>query len=395
MEAKYCYPERMVSTTPTLIIGAGPAGLAMAGRLHQQGLPFLIVEKSKEIATSWQHHYDRLCLHTVKEFSHLPHQPFAEEVPRYVPRKTLVAYYEQYARDRNIQPIGGQEITSVKRAGQDWISTAADGKQYRSRQVVVCTGFNRVMRMPSYPGMDRFEGELFHSRFYKNGTPYAGKKVLVVGMGNSGAEIAVDLHEHGAIPFQSVRNEVHIVLRDLGGRPTQLTSMKLRKLPFWLGDAIGGLLVKIFVGNIARYGLRRPKLPPAKQLRLYGKTPVIDVGTLDILKSGHLTVLPGIERFTPTGVRFTDGREEGFDAVVLATGYQAKVEAFVENTEGLFNELGLPRAPFVPQHPGLFFLGFDAYTSGILESIHRQSGVILEEMLRTQVVLNAADSASQ
>jgi len=367
--------------TPTLIVGAGPAGLAVAGRLRRMGLDFEIVEQSPTITPTWYGHYDRLHLHTVKEFSHLPHRPFPEDMPRYVPKADLLRYFEQYAEDFDIRPHFEEEVVSIEKIGEQWHSETASGKKFLSENVVICTGYNRLPHRPTWEGQDEFHGPIVHSKFYKNAKPYAGQKVLLIGMGNSGAEIALDLWENGAYPYLSVRGPVNIIARDFLGRPVQVTAMKLGKLPRWLGDWIGAQVRKISIGNLSRYGLEMPDIAPSQQLRMYGKTPVIDVGTVKQIKAGNIKVLPGIERFYAEGALFKNGETHEFDAVILATGYRAKVEDFLENTEGLLNKHQVPKNRIADgPHEGLHFVGFSAYSSGLLFTIHRDSARVVEHI---------------
>jgi cation diffusion facilitator CzcD-associated flavoprotein CzcO len=366
----------------TLIIGAGPAGLAMAGRLAAAGLPFRILERDHRIAPSWQDHYERLHLHTVKGCSNLPHRPFPDEAPRYIPRAELVAYYEAYARDFGIRPLFGQEVTRVAPSAEGHWRVDTRSDRFRAARVVVCTGFNRLPVEPAWPGQARFGGEIRHSRHYRNGKAYRDRRVLVVGMGNTGAEIALDLAEHGARPTLAVRGPVNIVPRDFLGRSTQESSMTFSRLPHALGDALGRVMQRLTIGDLSRCGLRPAGIAPARQLREEGRTPVMDVGTVAAIKAGRIAVRPGPEAFSPGHVRFTDGREEPFDAVVLATGFRSAVEEFVTDAEPLFNRHGVPRAPWFEQRPGLYFLGFDAYSSGLLWRIREDSGAILEHIRR-------------
>jgi cation diffusion facilitator CzcD-associated flavoprotein CzcO len=371
--------------TENIIIGAGPAGLAVAGRLKAQGIPFEILEKSNRVANAWHQHYDRLHLHTVNEFSHLPHLPFPEHFPQYIPKQQLCDYYDSYIEKMGIQPHYEEEVVSVEKAEVGWVTHTQSGKAFLSRRVIVCTGYNRVPVEPSWPGMEDFQGSIQHSRFYKNGKGLEGKRVLVVGMGNTGAELAIDLHEHGAIPFISVRSPVNIILRDPFGRPVQKTARILGKLPTWLGDALGKFTARLTVGDLRPYGLQRPDLAPAAQLRKKGKTPVIDVGTVDLIKQGIVKILPGIERFTESGIVFSDGKEHPFDAVVLATGYRPRISEFIKDTEGMFNEHGTPKALWMAEHPGLYFLGFDVYANGILTHINQGSEKIVEKIAEESV----------
>ncbi|MDP5172235.1 MAG: NAD(P)/FAD-dependent oxidoreductase [Bacteroidia bacterium] len=370
----------MTQQTETLIIGAGPAGLAMAGRLRKANLPFEIIEQSGELATSWKHHYDRVHLHTVKQFSHLPFLPFPKEYPRYVPRKLFVAYLEDYARHFDIKPTLNQQAQHIGREGHSWRVATKEGEIWKADRVILCTGVNHKPFIPPLAGSEGFRGSIIHSKFYQNPAPYQGKKVLVVGMGNTGAEVALDLCEQGVEVALSVRGPVNIIMRDTLGRPVQLTSMLLSKLPTPLGDAIGRFLGKLTVGDLSPYGLHRPDMAPSRQLRTLGKTPVIDVGTISRIKKGEIMVFSGIEKISENEVVFTDGKTAHFDAIILATGYAPQLTGLVEGIGPALNAQATPKSLWVEEVPNLYFLGFDVYSSGILHGINKDSGLIADHI---------------
>lgn len=363
-----------------LIIGAGPAGLGMAGRLRQLGIPFEIIERSEHVASAWRKHYDRLHLHTVKELSHLPGLPFPEDYPRYVPRKKLVAYYEQYTEHFDIRPHFGVEVTSIKKTDNTWQVQTKAGETFAAKQVVIATGVNRKVNRPRFAGEEDFQGKIIHSRDYKNAEPFLDQRVLVVGMGNTGAEIALDLSEHGIETFLCVRSTVNIVPRDFLGNPTQVTALRLSKLPTWLSDWIAIQVRKFALGDLSKFGLKFPKVSPTEQLRRTGQTPVMDIGTVEQIKQGKIKVLPGIDYFTEQGIVFNDGEAHALDTVILATGYRPKLEELIADAEDLCDANGVPRYTIGEgKYEGLHFLGFDNYTpGGILGVINRDSAIIAE-----------------
>jgi indole-3-pyruvate monooxygenase len=371
----------MPTETHTLIIGAGPAGLAVAGRLSRLGIPFILLEKSHQVGHTWHSHYDRLHLHTVREHSNLPHVEFPEHYPTYVSRADLIAYWENYIREMNIQPLFGREVQSIRRVNGHW-ETHTDQGQFRSKNVVVATGYNRVPYMPVWPGQNLFRGTLIHSKDYRNGVLFGGKKVLIIGMGNTGAELALDLYEHGASPSISVRSPVNIILRDVLGRPAQRTAIMLSKLPEWAYDFIAKMVQRRTVGDLRSYGLKTPPYAPSEQLRRFGKVPVIDIGTLALIKQRKVMVRPDVDRFEKNGVVFTNGTSETFDAVIACTGYRAQVEDFFENGPALLNERGYPRSLWFdePELKGLYFCGFSIPLSGILRNIKMDSEQIAKRI---------------
>ena len=359
-----------------VVIGAGPAGLAVAAALIRGGLRPEVLERADAVGSSWRSHYERLHLHTVKSLSALPGLAFAAHLPRYVPRQGVVDYLAGYARHAGIAPCFGTEVRSVAPAGAErWLVTAADGRAWRARAVVVTTGANNLPFQPRLDGADDFAGRVMHSRDYRSGAAFAGRRVLVVGMGNTGAEIALDLAEHGVAVALSVRSPVNIVLRDVLGRPTQKTSMLLGRLPTALGDAVARLLRDLTVGDLGRYGLRRATTSPLHDLRVHGRTPVIDVGTLARIRSGDIAVHPGIERLTAHGARFVDGREAAFDTVILATGYRSGIAAIFAPTRVPVDEHGLPTAAIGQgELAGTYFVGFDTrQPGGLLRTIGQQA----------------------
>lgn len=370
--------------TPILIIGAGPAGLATAARLSTMGQDYTIIEKSKYVGNAWRAHYDRLCLHTVNALSHLPLLPFPEGYPQYVHKDQLVDYFEQYKDHFNIQPQYETAATAIRKVQSVWIVETDKGATYQTPHLVVATGVNHAPNRPVFKGEEQFTGQIIHSKVYKNGQPFIGKHVLVVGMGNTGAEVALDLVECGAASTTiAVRGKVNIVPRDLRGRPTQLTALKLSKLPNWLGDWIGSQVRKLTMGDLPKYNLPYPKIPPAKQLRTLGKTPVVDLGTADMIRAGKIKIInAGIEHFTPQSVVFEDGSEQPFDVVILATGYKANLTDMIENGPAMMDRFGWPK--FVVgagEQAGLYFVGFDNYTpGGILGVINRDSQIIADHI---------------
>ena len=144
----------MKKETAILIIGSGPAGLAMAGRLRHYSIPFEIIEKNESIAPMWRRHYDRLHLHTVKQFSHLPYMEFPADYPTYVSRQKLVNYYDSYAQKFNIRPHFGQEAISVKKVEGQWHVKTDTQQNWVSDFVVVASGINRVPHRPHWKGQD-------------------------------------------------------------------------------------------------------------------------------------------------------------------------------------------------------------------------------------------------
>ena len=373
----------------TVIIGAGPAGLAVAGRLAQAGQSFTLLEASGQVGNAWRYHYDRLHLHTVKQYSALPHLPFPAEYPTYVSRDQFVQYIEEYTAHFGIRPVFGQTVTGLHRQADGWTVRTETGS-FSATQVVVATGYNRVPHAPDLPGEAFFRGELLHSHTYRSGAAFAGKRVLVVGMGNTGAEIALDLYEQGARPTLSVRSPLHIVQRDTLGRPTQPTAIFLNRFPNWLYDFLAGLSQKLTVGNLSAYGIQTPPYPPSYGIRAFGKIPVINIGTLEQIKAGTIAVLPGITQLNADSVTFTDGRMLPFDVLIKATGYRPGLHHLLGSdlSARVLNQNGYPKDLWFtePALAGLYFLGFKTPLTGILNNINQDSARIVTELLRNNSV---------
>ncbi|XP_020112630.1 probable indole-3-pyruvate monooxygenase YUCCA8 [Ananas comosus] len=211
-----------------LIVGAGPSGLAVAACLREHGVPFVVVERADCVASLWQRRtYDRLKLHLPKQFCQLPKCPFPGEFPQYPTRRQFVEYLERYARRFGIAPRFNE---SVERARYDetcgmWRVRASAGEgaaaeEYMCQWLVVATGENAERALPEIVGMAEFAGDVAHAADYTSGEGYAGKEVLVVGCGNSGMEVCLDLCHHGAHPTMVVRDSVHVLPREILGKST-------------------------------------------------------------------------------------------------------------------------------------------------------------------------------
>ena len=364
-----------MSSADTLIIGAGPAGLASAACLRRRGGACIVLERGSTIGSSWQRHYDRLHLHTDARHSALPYLDFARSTPRYPSREQMITYLQRYAQHFDLAPRLGEEVCSVRRADAEWITTTEKGDVYRSRNVVVATGYNTVPYIPSWPGQERFRAPILHSSDYRNGEPFRNQRVLVVGLGNSGGEIAIDLHEYGAQVAVAVRSAVNIVPRDLMGLPILTVSIALSRLPAHLADALSAPLLRFTVGDLSGFGLRKPDAGPITQIRQTGQIPLVDVGTVKLVRSGQIKVLGNIRSLNETAVTFEDGHSQSFDALVLATGFRPGI-AFLHAAD-VPGRIG-PGRERIGGNDGLYFCGFFVSPTGMLRSIGMEARWIAE-----------------
>ncbi|KAL5729260.1 indole-3-pyruvate monooxygenase [Ranunculus cassubicifolius] len=360
---------RSVWVPGPVIVGAGPSGLAVAACLKERGVPSMIIERSNCIASLWQlKTYDRLRLHLPKQFCELPLLPFPDTFPTYPTKQQFVGYLEAYAKKFDIKPKFNE---TVAKAEYDenlgfWRVRCVVGLkeeiEYICQWLIVATGENAEPILPLIYGVNEFLGPVVHTSSYKSGEAFRGKKVLVVGCGNSGMEVCLDLCNHNARPSLVVRDTVHVLPREMLGRSTFGLSMWLLKwLPIRLVDQLLLLVSQVMLGDTSHLGLTRPHLGPLELKNKTGKTPVLDVGTLSKIRSGDVEVCPGLKKLTPYAAEFIDGSTGVFDAVILATGYKSNVPSWLKDSELFSEKDGLPRRAFPhgwKGECGLYAVGF-------------------------------------
>lgn len=359
-----------------IIVGAGPAGLATAACLQRAGQSFVLLERASQVGASWRTHYDRLHLHTDKAHSCLPHYKLPGHYPRYPSRQQVVDYLDDYASHFKLQPRFNEEVKLAQRVGPLWSVTTTQAG-YQARSLIVAAGYNSEPRVPAWPGMDGYTGQVLHSKQYRNGSTFKDQDVLVVGLGNSGGEMLIDLWEHGARPGIAVRSPVNVIPREVFGVPFLTMGILQRGLPSRLVDALNAPVTRALIGDLRPYGLQRPAEGPITQIREQGRVPFIDVGTIQLIKQGHVKVYPNIERFTPGGVVFTDGRQQDFSAIVLATGFKPVVQHWLQAAPGTFNADGAPLTSGRPvADQNLYFCGYYISPTGMLREIAMEAQAI-------------------
>jgi indole-3-pyruvate monooxygenase len=348
-----------MKTTNTLIIGASVAGLASAGSLKKAGVDFVIIEKHKAVATPWRNHYDRLHLHTNKKLSTLPFKKYGADIPLYPTRQQVVDYMESYQKEFDIQPIFETEATTVERVDGKW-QIKTNGDTYLADNVIVATGPFGKAKAIDFKGMESFEGKILHSSAYKTGKDFKGQKVLVVGFGNSACEIAM-----------AVRSAVNVLPRDILGIP--ILQLGLLTAPFSprLMDKLNAPLLSLFTEDIEILGLRKLPYGPLEQIQKDQSIPLLDIGTLKLIKEGHIKINVNIDHIDGKTVHFTDGKSEDFDAIVAAIGYEKGISTEVFKVDkSRFDDLRnkVDKQKYFGED-GIYFCGFWISPTGQIREI--------------------------
>ncbi len=374
------------NSRPVHIIGAGPGGLATAAALRRRGIRSVVLERSDAVGASWRGHYDRLRLHTTRRRSSLPGLTIPRSYGRWVRRDDLVRYLEEYTRRHRLEVATGVEVARIDRADDgSWVLRANGGRELTSPVVVVATGNNHTPRVPDWPGRDAYEGELLHARDYRHAEPYAGKDVLVVGTGNTGTEIALDLAEGGAARVRlAVRTPPHILRRSTLGRSAQANAVAVRRLPVRLVDGMARGLTKVTIPDLSAHGLPRPETGLYTRVR-QGAIPVLDTGFVKAVRKGRIEPVAAVESFDGSRVVLGDGTAITPDVVIAATGYRRGLEDVVGHL-GVLDERG---APLVhgPRElrtaAGLHFIGYTNPISGTLRELAIDARRIARAVART------------
>jgi putative flavoprotein involved in K+ transport len=372
------------------IVGGGSAGLATAALLRRHGLSPVVLEAGPEPGAAWRDRYDRLRLHTPRLLSGLPGLRIPRRYGRWVARDDLIRYFRDYVDVHGIDVRTGVRVERIDRGDDVWTLQSASGL-LRAATVIVATGYNGAPFVPQWPGLDTFPGEVVHSSAYRNPVPYRGRHVLVVGAGNSGAEIAHDVADCGAASSTlSVRTPPQIVRRATAGIPAQLIGMAIKRAPPGWVDPLSKAQRRVSIPDLTAYGLPRPQQGVRTSFISTGTTPILDVGIVDAVRRERVRVVAAVEGFDGPAALLADGSRVSPDAVIAATGFRAGLEPLVEHL-GVLGRRGLPvKTDGEPALPGLWFIGFVPTLGGQL----REGGIAAGKVAAGVAAAQRAEAAA-
>lgn len=358
--------KKISPSCDALVVGAGPAGLATSRELSRRGVSHVVLERGDQVGQTWAHLYDSLVLHTAKRLSALPGLAFPPGTPLFPTRVDFLAYLHRYAETFRVPVETRVEVAHLHRADGMWTARTTRGAEIKARAVVVATGIVSNPYVPEIPQRCLFRGRVLHSVDYRRPDSFIGRRVLVVGAGNSAGEISVELNRAGADVTVAVRTGASVVPRTIAGIPIQYLALVLASLPRTAQRATATMMTRIsaLVGGLAM----PPRRPPASCPKL----PLIGFHLVDALRAGTIRLKGGLTEFTTTGVRFADDSEEPFDEVVLATGYNAAVGMLRDLVHLDECRFGRRRNQVVSvDQPNLYFVGHNYDIRGALFNIGR------------------------
>jgi len=364
------------------VVGAGPGGLSAASVLKRKGFHPVVLERDS-IGAFWRGLYDRLHLHTVRWLSNMPGLHFPKSEGKWVSRDGVVNHLQRYAEHFQLDVRTGVEVQRIDRTPTGWRLETSKGP-FEAWAVVVATGYNLEPVHPAWPGLDNFLGEVVLGANYLNPKPYLGRNVLVVGTGNTGSEIAVDLKEGDAADvWLSYRTPPNVALRD-GPIPPPLFGLVLQALHVSvpLSDKIIARMSRGLNAELASYGLPPSPRGQMTSMVIDDVIPVLDVGLLAQLRKGAIKMVPGVQSVSEHKVELADGTNVEPDVIVACVGYRRGLEPLV----GHLGVLGARGKPLVfggdtlAIAPRLFFVGYKSTTTGMFREFGYEARHIAREL---------------
>jgi cation diffusion facilitator CzcD-associated flavoprotein CzcO len=361
----------MAAHHSAVVIGAGPAGLATSRELQRREIDHVVLERG-DVAESWSRLYDSLTLHTGKHMSHLPGMRFPRATPLFLPRETFVQYLQDYRRKFALPIESGRTVSALERRSDAWRLTVSD-ETLTAGAVVVASGIISNPVEPKLPGREEFRGEVRHSITYRGPEEMRGKKVLVIGAGNSAGEIASELGRAGIDTTVAVRSGANVVPLQILGIPIQYLAWGIRSLPRPAREIVVAGMRKLTELRNGPPVLPRPDVGPLDAI------PLIGFRLVDAIRNGSVKLRGGVERFTPDGVRFAKGSEERFDAVLLATGFRAAIGFLGPLVQTDSRGFAQRRDRVIStDQPNLFFVGHNYDATGGITNIRRDAPLAAE-----------------
>ncbi|MGD9647339.1 MAG: flavin-containing monooxygenase [Pirellulales bacterium] len=361
------------------IVGAGSSGLAMAKQFADQGIAFDVLEREDEVGGNWYFGtrgsavYASTHLISSKRMTEFKDFPMPDSLPDYPNHRQVCQYLRSYARHFDLYPRIEFHTTveRIEPAGDSWDVRLADGQRRTYAGVVIGNGHNWDPKYPDFPG--EFTGTTLHAASYKSPDVLRGRRVLVVGAGNSGCDIAVESAQNAAATFHSVRRGYHYMPKYFMGMPADVLGENMLRwhAPLWLRRATASILAKLILGWPQDYGLRKP------DHRLFETHPIVNSQMLYYVGHGDITVKPDVQQLVGDRVRFVDGSEEQIDVIVYATGYKISFP-FIDR-EHLAWKDGRPDFflnVFHPRRDNLFVVGLIQPDSGQFGLVEWQARLI-------------------